>query len=206
MASLEEFLSGLAAFLGLPGILLALFLVFVVDAAIFPVLPEVAIVLAFTFPPAGIAPFAWAAFLLAAAVAGEAVGNSALYVIVRRALVDRGRMPAFLERVMRRWIDFLIVRDERIILLNRVAPVVPMVGAFIATCRWDYRRSLVYIVSGAAAKYSALLTLTGYFGVAYDPVLARWISVALVLAIVVASLLASVVYRRRMKALKPPTA
>src|SRR5207249_9507820 len=37
---------------------------------------------------------------------------------------------------------FLGVPDERAILLNRIAPVVPFVGAFIATLRWNYRRSM----------------------------------------------------------------
>ncbi len=197
MASVDELLGGLFAFLGLPGIVLGLFLVFAVDAALFPLLPELAVVLAFSFRPSGLDPLVWAVVLLVAAVAGEAVGNSALYVIVRRALINRGRMPAMIERAMRRWIDFLIVRDERIILVNRVAPVVPLLGAFIATCRWDVRKSLAYVVIGAAGKYSFLLALSGFLGVAYDPAVARWVTVALVLVIVAVSLVASVVYRRR---------
>ncbi|MGQ0797403.1 MAG: hypothetical protein ACT4OI_06035 [Methanobacteriota archaeon] len=202
MASVDELLGGLFAFLGLPGIVLGLFVVFVVDAALFPLLPELAIVLAFSFLPSGLDPFAWAVALLAAAVAGEAVGNATLYVIVHRALINRGRMPAMIERAMRRWIDFLVVRDERIILVNRVAPVVPLVGAFIATCGWDVRKSLAYVVGGAAGKYALLLALSGFLGVAYDPIVARWVTVAFVVGIVAVSLVASVVVRRRVRA--PP--
>lgn len=197
MASVDEFLAGLFEFLGPIGALLALFLIFVIDAALFPALPEIAVVLTYSFLPGGFEPLPWAILLLLMAVAGEAVGNSALYLVVRRALVQRGRMPASVERLMRRWINFLLVRDERIILVNRVAPVVPMVGAFIATLRWDYRKSLTYIVAGAAAKYAGLLVLTGWVGVAYDPTTARWIAVGLVLGLVAASAVASIVYRRR---------
>ena len=51
MASVDELLGGLFAFLGLPGIVLGLFLLFAVDAALFPLLPELAVVLAFSFRP-----------------------------------------------------------------------------------------------------------------------------------------------------------
>jgi len=197
LAFADGVLAGLFAYLGPGGALLALFLIFVVDAAVFPALPEVAIVLTYSFGPPGFEPLVWALLLLAMAVLGEAVGNAALYGIVKRALVQRGRMPAVLERVMRRWVNFLVVRDERIILLNRVAPVVPMVGAFIATLGWNVRRSLAYVVIGATAKYAALLVLIGAMGVAYDPATARAIAIGLVLGIVGVSGVAAYAYRRR---------
>lgn len=197
MVSVDEFLAGLFAFLGPIGALVALFVVFVIDAAIFPLLPELAVVLTFSFRPPGLDPLLWAVLLLFMAVAGEVVGNGTLYLIVNRALINQGRMPASLERLMRRWVGFLIIRDERLILLNRVTPVVPMVGAFIATCRWDLRKSFAYIVVGAAGKYSLLLALSGFLGVTYDPIFARWLTVAFVLGIVGASVAASLLYRKR---------
>jgi membrane protein YqaA with SNARE-associated domain len=203
MASVDEFLAALFETLGPIGALVALFLVFAVDAAVFPLLPEFAVVLTFSFLPRGFGPVTWGLLLLSMAVAGEAVGNTALYLFVRRALIQKGRMPATIERLMRRWMDFLVVRDERIILVNRVAPVVPMVGAFIATMRWDYRKSLAYIVVGSAVRYSALLLLTGWVGVVYDPVAARWLTVGLVVVIVALSVVGSFTYRRRALGKKP---
>lgn len=200
MAFVDDFLGGLFATLGPVGALLALFLLFVVDAALFPALPEVAIVLTYSFVPAGLDPILWAVLLLVMAVSGEAVGNGTLYVVVKRALVERGRMPAMIDRAMRRWVNFLVVRDERLILLNRVAPVVPMVGAFIATLGWDVRKALAFVVVGAAAKYSVLLVLTGSLRVAYDLVTARWIAIGLVLGIVGVSGVASILARRRIRA------
>jgi membrane protein YqaA with SNARE-associated domain len=193
----DDFLTGLFAFLGSGGALAALFLIFVVDAALFPALPEVAIVLAYSFVPMGLDPIAWAALLLAMAVGGEIVGNSTLYLVVKRAVVQKGRMPRWIERLMTGWVNFLLVRDERLILLNRIAPVLPMVGAFIATLRWDVRRSLAYIAVGATAKYTALLVLTGLVGVAYDPATARWLAIGFVLGIVAISGVAALVMRRR---------
>ncbi|HYS71150.1 MAG TPA: hypothetical protein VEM95_01895 [Thermoplasmata archaeon] len=184
--------------LGVGGALLAMYLIFVVDASIIPTVPEVFIVGFFTLHTLfGLTPVLWALALLATALAGEATGNTALYVVVKNAIVRRGMMPRRVERWMRRWTDFLLLHDERIILLNRVIPVVPFVGAFIAALDWDYRRSLAYIVAGAGAKYAALLFLVGAVGVAYDPAAAGWITLVLVLGLVGASGAGAYLYRRK---------
>lgn len=198
MASPGEWLRGLFLFLGPAGVLVGLFVVFVVDAAIFPTLPELAIVLSYAYRDAAWDPGAWAGILLAMAVAGEVVGNSLMYLWVRKLLVDRGHMPRVIERAMRRWTQFLLVRDERIILLNRIAPVVPFVGAFIAILDWSYPKSLAYIVIGALAKYSFLLALVGLLGLVYSQATATLVTVSAVLVILAVSLTASAVYRRKM--------
>jgi len=98
---------------------------------------------------------------------------------------------------MKRWTTFLVVRDERLILLNRVAPVIPFVGAFIATLGWDYRRSMAYVAVGGMAKYAILLFVVFAIGVAYNPSTARWITLGIVVVVVAVSVLASSLYRRR---------
>ena len=140
MASLDELLTALFGSLGPVGSLLILLIVFALDAALFPALPEVWIVLTYTYRPEPLGPIAWAGLLLAMAVAGDVVGTSLLYAAVRRWVVQRRRMPHWLERAMKKWTSFLLVQDERVILMNRAVPVIPMVGAFIATLGWRYRR------------------------------------------------------------------
>src|SRR6266702_3540418 len=142
MASLDEFLAALFGSLGPVGSLLALLLIFAGDAALFPALPEAWIVVTYAYRPEVTDPLVWTALLLGTAVVGDVLGTTALYAVVRRVLVEGRRMPGWLERGMQRWTGFLLVRDERVILLNRLAPVVPFVGAFIATLRWNYRRSI----------------------------------------------------------------
>src|SRR3989449_11675377 len=132
-----------------------MYLIFVVDAAVIPTLPEVFVVGFFSLhSDLGIPPVVWGAALLGMALAGEATGNSLLYLAVNRALVRTGRMPKRIEALMRRWTDFLILHDERIILLNRVIPVVPFVGAFIAALKWNYPKSLAFIVIGGGGEDS----------------------------------------------------
>lgn len=202
MASLDEFLAGLFSSLGPAGSLVALLVIFAADAAVFPALPELWTVLTYSYRPASADPLSWALLILAIAVAGEVIGNTTLYVLVRHLVVQRGRMPHILERAMRKWMEFLVLHDERIILVNRIAPVVPFVGAFIATLGWNFRTSIIYVVLGAGLKYSALLALVGVVGIAYDPLTARWVALVLVVATVVISALGSAVYRRRLRRVK----
>jgi len=197
MASLDEFLAALFASLGPVGSLLALLLIFALDAALFPALPEVWIVVTYTYRPEILDPLLWAALLLGVGIAGDVLGTTFLYLMVRRVLIRGRRMPGWLERGMKRWTTFLVVRDERLILLNRVAPVIPFVGAFIATLGWDYRRSLAYVAFGGLAKYAILLFVVFAIGVAYKPSTARWITLGIVVVVVAVSVLASSLYRRR---------
>lgn len=171
--------------------LLGLFVILVIDSMIFPALPELFAVLAFLMDPTP----EWGLALLATVCLAEVVGNSLLYSLVRRS-----RLPDFVEKAMRKWVGFIVLQDERIILLNRVAPVMPFTGAFMATCRWDYGRSMLYLVAGGLAKYSALLALVFYFDYTFDPGQAQMISLAAVAVIIVLSILASVIYRKRHKA------
>jgi len=109
-----------------------------------------------------------------------------------------------MERAMKKWTSFLLVRDERVILMNRAVPVIPMVGAFIATLEWDYRRSMAYVAAGGLAKYAVLLYVVFAIGLAYDVATARWITLALVVIVVALSFLASWVRRRRIEASAAP--
>src|SRR5467141_3269860 len=185
MASLDDLLAGLFASLGPIGSLVALLLIFAVDAAVFPALPEAWIPITYTFRPETMDAVGWAAILLVVAVAGDLLVTSILYALVRRILVQGRRMPHWLESGMRRWTEFLGVPDERAILLNRIAPVVPFVGAFIAV--------------GGLAKYAVLLYLVFVIGVAYDPRTARSITLVLVVVVVALSILGSWLLRRRSK-------
>lgn len=203
MASVADWLAGLFAFLGPAGTLVALLLVFVIDASVIPLLPELALVLSYLYRGSGYDPVVWGLLLLGMAVAGEVIGNTIMFLWIRRLVVDRGHLPRVIDRAMRAWTGFLLVRDERIILVNRIAPVVPFVGAFIAVLHWSYRKSVIYIAAGAAVKYSLLLVLVGYLGLVYEPHTATVVTVAAVLVLVAASVGVSLILRRRTAA--PPS-
>ncbi len=167
MASLDEFLAALFGSLGPVGSLLALLLIFAGDAALFPALPEAWIVVTYAYRPEVTDPLVWTALLLGTAVVGDVLGTTALYAVVRRVLVEGRRMPGWL------------------------------VGAFIATLRWNYRRSIAYVAVGGLAKYAVLLFVVFEVGVAYDVATARWITLGLVVAVVALSFVGSFLVRRR---------
>ncbi len=173
---------------GLGFALLGLFVIFVIDSTIFPALPELFAVLAFLMDPS----LEWGVALLVTACLAEIVGNSLLYFLVRRR-----KLPDFITRAMKRWIRFIFLRDERIILLNRIAPVMPFTGAFMAACKWNYRKSMLYLAAGGVAKYSALFLLIGLFDYSFEREQAQMFSIAAVLAVICVSLLASYIYRKR---------
>src|SRR5438552_2639407 len=124
-------------------------------------------------------------------------GTTILYAHDRRILVRVRAKHRRLEAGRRRWTEFLGVPDERAILLCRIAPVVPFLGGFIATLRWNYRRSMGFVAVGGLAKYAVLLYLVFVIGVAYDPRTARSITLVLVVVVVAMSVLGSWLYRRR---------
>src|SRR3989441_8541309 len=93
MASLDGLLSALFGTLGPAGSLVILLVIFAIDAALFPALPEVWIVVTYTYRPELLGPVAWAGLLLAMAGAGDILGTSLLYEAVHRWVVQRGRMP-----------------------------------------------------------------------------------------------------------------
>ncbi|MFQ6059874.1 MAG: hypothetical protein ACE5KV_01065 [Thermoplasmata archaeon] len=174
--------------LGTVGGLIAIFFIFYFDAMIVPLIPELFSVLIFQTSPT----LEWGLLVLLFAVTGEVLGNSTLYVIVKRV-----GAPRFLKGAMSKYINFLILKDERLILSNRVAPAVPFVGAFMAVCNWDYKKSVAYIVIGGLLKYSILLSVVGIFNVAYPRELAQ--NITLVLVIVVIALSAILGYLKSRK-------
>ena len=198
---LGDWIGSALAFLGPTGLLVAMFFIFFVDAVVFPALPELFVVLFYFQLVDGWtwAPVAAGASLLGLAVLGDVSGNASLYAVVRW-FHRRGKVPKRLANAMQRWTKFLVTSDERILLVNRIAPAVPFTGAFIAVCGWNLRRSLSYIAIGGAAKYAALLVIVAWLGVAFNPDTARWVTLIAVLALVAASVLAGQFRRRRLLA------
>jgi len=182
---------------GTLGLLLALFFVFLIDGMIFPMLPELFVVIFYlggmemANPPD---PVYWGALLIIIATVGATCGNALLYLIVKKV-----GLPKFLTKRMKQYASILFVSDERLILVNRIAPVLPFVGAFIATLGWDVRRSLAYVAIGGFLKYCVIVALAGTFVVLFETGTARLASLILVITVIVVSLIASRIQKRRLE-------
>jgi len=98
---------------------------------------------------------------------------------------------------MTKYTGFLVVHDERLLLLNRIAPIVPYTGAFMAVMKWDLRKCALYIFSGALAKAAVVVVLAW---LSYDNLradIAPWVALLAVVVVLALSIIASYIYRRR---------
>ncbi len=191
MFSVGEALYTLFSPLGLAGWLLCTFLLFYIDAIVFPTLPELFVVLFFIAGYGSMPDWAlWSLFVLIIAVA-EILGLTTLYLVVKRL-----KVPPKISAVVDRYRRFLLLQDERMILLNRVAPILPFTGAFVALSGWSYRKSVFYLVLGGTLKYGLILAASNYFLIYLEKGTAADVTLVMVIAIIVLSFIAST-YRKR---------
>ncbi len=150
MITVGQFVYALFRPYGESGLLLALFIIFFLDATFFPTLPElftVVIFLAMPEPGFGL-------LMLATISVAEFSGINSLYYIVKHH-----DLPLWIKSKMVAYSRYFILKDEKIILVNRVAPVIPFLGAFIAACEWHYGRSILYNFIGGIVKYALIILL-----------------------------------------------
>ncbi|WP_019176277.1 hypothetical protein [Methanomassiliicoccus luminyensis] len=193
MADLGTILIELFQPLGVGGMLLALFVVLYVNALGVPTLPEVFLVIAYT-TGYGIDPVTLAVLMLTVATISEAAGLLTLYLLVKRV-----RVPRVIERAFDKYHNFLLLRDERMILLGRIAPLLFFIGAFVALAKWDLKRSLIYQAVGGLAKYGLILALGELFLQYTEQGTATTVTLAIVVVVLAVSFLASVLRRRNME-------
>lgn len=187
--SIGDWLFSLFDGFGEPGVLLCILALFFIDAVVFPTLPEMFFILGFSKDPT----IGFGCELLAAAAIGELAGIFLLYYIVKNI-----RVPAKIEKVANTYIDFLVVSDERIILVNRIAPMIPFLGAFIALVKtWDPKKCIFYITLGCILKYGAVMLASNFFYAYFGSDQAQTMTLVLIFAIIIISFIASYAKKKR---------
>ena len=171
------------------GILVFVFLIFFIDAVVFPTLPELFFIIAFMYDPT----VPWGAAILCTAVVAEIAGIGLLY-----AVVERIRIPRRIKAVADRYVDFLVVSDERILLVNRVAPMIPFAGAFISIIdSWRIGRALSYVALGCLLKYGAIMLMSSFFYAYFSGPDAQSITLIFIVAVSALSMAAAFIKRKR---------
>lgn len=172
------------------GILVGLFVIVVLDAMLIPLGLEFLSVLAFTlYPMFSFPPLLWAAGVILSITAGQVGGTLLLYHIGKHPKL----LPRWIKKVMLRYQEILIIKGEKIVLLNCFVPLIPFLGAFIAVCRWGLRRSILFVILGGLTKFSLLIGMSIVF---YQTFSVEWAQrVSLIAAICVIAI--SVVYSLR---------
>lgn len=171
------------------GILLVLFLIFYIDAVFFPTLPEVFFIIGFMYNPT----WQWGLVILITVSIAEAAGLSTLYFIVERI-----RVPDRIKRVADKYAAFLIVSDERMLLVNRVAPILPFAGAFVSLIHtWTLKKALIYNFIGCYLKYGLILIFSGFFYTYFSGPDAQLYSIIFVIAVMIVSIIAAFYKKKR---------
>jgi len=149
-----EFILSFLAPLGPVGLFAFLIIVYVIDAFALPIFPDVIYSFVFMADPT----LEWGIIIALAVVIGENTGMIILYYIA-----EHMNLPHRIKRVMQAYGDFLIVSDERMLLIQRVAPMLMFTGVFVSVLEnWKLSRALFYNTVGCITKY-ILLSIVYYF-------------------------------------------
>ncbi len=166
-----------------------MFLIFLIDAIVFPALPEVFFILGFDYNPTPV----FGVLLILMAVVAELVGVFSLYFIVKHI-----RVPKKISFMVDRYVNFLLVSDEKVMLINRIAPMIPFAGAFIALVNtWNPRKCALYIVIGCILKYGVILLASSFFYSYFSGDTALKVTVCFVIIILAVSFVASYIRKKR---------
>ncbi len=169
------------------GVVLCIFLIFLIDALLFPTLPELFFILGFSYNPS----IGFGIELLAAAVVAEWIGIFSLYYVVKHI-----RIPAKVTRVVDKYVNFLVLKDERLLLLNRIAPTIPFAGAFIHIAGWNLKKCWFYITLGCILKYGVIMLLSDQL-YKYYAESAQTMTIILLVVILAISFALSYIVRKR---------
>ena len=190
MSGVGDFIYNIFGDYGDVGVLFGVFLIFLIDALIFPALPEVFFILGYDYCPT----LDHGLLMILMADIAELVGIFTLYYVVKHI-----RVPAKIEKIVDKYTDFLFVSDEKIFLVNRVAPMIPFAGAFIAIVdRWDPKKCAFYIVIGCVLKYGAIRMATSFFYEFFGGDTALKVTILFVIVVIALSFVAS--YFKKKKA------
>ena len=174
------------------GVLLCIFLIFLLDALLVPTLPELFFILGFMAGAEHNTPIVFGCELLLVAILAELVGIVSLYYVVKHI-----RIPKKIEKLVDTYTKFLVMGDERLLLLNRIAPMIPFAGAFIAIAKWDLKKSMFYIVLGCVLKYGIIMLLSNMFLDFFNSDQAQLFMIIMIVVVIAVSMIMSFVIKKR---------
>ena len=187
---ISEFLFDLFAGLGDQGILLCIFFIFLLDALLIPTLPEFFFILGIGANPS----WGFGLAVLGAGFAGEMVGVFSLYLLVKRT-----GLPKRVDRALKKYVNFLVVSDEKVMIINRIAPMVPFCGAFMAIMRkrWDVRKCLFWLILGYLLKYGLLMLMGESMAAYFDNGTSRVVMLVAIIIIIAVSAIVSMMRKKK---------
>ena len=176
------------------GLVLCIFLIFLLDALLIPTLPELFFVLAFIGGANYGHPLLFGVELLIAAVLAEQIGIFSLYLVVKKY---NHKIPKKIQLALDKYTQFLVVSDEKLLLLNRVAPMLPFAGAFVAILNWSVPKSALYIAIGCIAKFGFIMMLSNFFYNYFQSEESQIITILMILVVIAVSIVLSFFVKKK---------
>ena len=176
------------------GLVLCIFLIFLLDALLIPTLPELFFVLAFIGGANYGHPLLFGVELLIAAVIAEQIGIFSLYLVVKKY---NHKIPKKIQSALDKYTQFLVVSDEKLLLLNRVAPMLPFAGAFVAILNWSVPKSAFYIAIGCVVKFGFIMMLSNFFYNYFQSEESQIITIVMILAVIAVSIALSFFVKKK---------
>jgi membrane protein DedA with SNARE-associated domain len=176
------------------GLVLCIFLIFLLDALLIPTLPELFFVLAFIGGANYGHPLLFGVELLIAAVIAEQIGIFSLYLVVKKY---NHKIPKKIQSALDKYTQFLVVSDEKLLLLNRVAPMLPFAGAFVAILNWSVPKSAFYIAIGCVVKFGFIMMLSNFFYNYFQSEESQIITIVMILAVIAVSIILSFFVKKK---------
>ena len=171
--------------------MVCIFLLFLLDALLVPTLPELFFILAISANTS----LEFSLLVLLVGFAGETVGIFFLYSVVKRT-----GLPKRVDKALKKYINFLIVSDEKVMLINRVAPMIPFAGAVMAAMRkrWDIRKCLLWLVVGYVFKYGLIMLFGQTATTFFDGGTSRTVMLVAIIAMIVISAVVAFLRKKKM--------
>ena len=176
------------------GLVLCIFLIFLLDALLIPTLPELFFVLAFIGGANYGHPLLFGFELLIAALIAEQIGIFSLYLVVKKY---NHKIPKKIQSALDKYTQFLVVSDEKLLLLNRVAPMLPFAGAFVAILNWSVPKSAFYIAIGCIVKFGFIMMLSNFFYNYFQSEESQIITIVMILVVIAVSIILSFFVKKK---------
>lgn len=167
------------------GLLVAFSLISFLDGFAIPTLPEAWLML-IALTDAGIPKPLWGTSLVLIGATSAVAAQIMLFLVVKKV-----GLPKRLTNIMQKYTKILIVSNERLMIVNWLAPVIPFTGAFIAVCGWNPKKAFILSWIGGVIKISILVTIAMLFPLLFPAEVVADASLVLIIVVLIVSILIS---------------
>ena len=173
------------------GLIIAFSVISFLDGFAIPTLPEAWLML-IAMSDVGIFKPVWGTSLVLIGATSAVAAQILLFLVVKKV-----GLPKRLTNIMKKYTKMLVVSNERLMIVNWLAPVIPFTGAFIAVCGWNPKKAFILSWIGGVIKISVLVAIAMLFPLLLPKETVADASLVLIIVVLIVSLLISYIRHKR---------